>query len=360
MDVRSYFASKLNKVLFLEIKKENVKKIFNIEINEDIYFPVKSSNIVDKVKAENNLEQIPMSFFVEGMTYVLGADENFRFNGYYEKLILSIKDSSNFIKSKIAQCVKNEDYEEAYILLKGLLKIEDTMEIYDKLITIVDNLRNSDKMYKSEELEVIEKAKSKENYALPYFYEALIRREEGDYDRALFCINNYISRGGEETIEITEFKHELKSTIDFEKGKELVYDAPKEALKLLIPLVEEFGDSATIYYYIAIAYRVLENYEKAIYYLNEAMSIDSNIIEVVNELGINHASLGDYETAIAYFRKAFEVTKSVEICTNIIMCYLNAGDIKNAKLHLDIAKKLDPKDEIVVELEGIINNSGSN
>ncbi len=357
MDVKSYFANKLSKMLFLEIKKENIKKLFNAEIKEDIYFPVKASNIVDKVKAETNLEQIPISFFVEGMTYVLGADENFRFNGYYEKLICNIKDSNNFIKSKIAEYVKNEDYEEAYILLKGLLRIEDTIEIYDKLITIVDNLRNSDKMYKSEELEVIEKAKNKENYAPPYFYEALIRREEGDYDKALFCINNYISRGGKETLEITEFKHELKSIIDFEKGKEMVYDAPKEALKFLIPLIEEFGDNATLHYYIAIAYRILENYEKAIYYLNDAMSIDSNIIEVVNELGINHASLGNYETAIAYFRKAFEATKSVEICTNIIMCYLNAGDIKNAKLHLDIAKKLDPKDEIVIELEGIINNS---
>lgn len=360
MDVKAYFASKLSKVLFLEIKKKNIKKLFNLEVDEDIYLPVKSSSIVDKVKAENNLEQIPMSFFIEGMTYVLGADENFKFNKYYKELVCSIKDSNKFIKSRIAEYVKNEDYEEAYILLKGLLRTENTVEIYDKLIIIVDKLRNLDKMYKNEELEIIEKAKNEEAYALPYFYEALIRREEGDYDRALFCINNYISRGGEETLEITELKQELKATTDFEKGKEMVYDAPKEALKLLIPLIEQFGTNATIYYYIAIAYRVLENYQKAIYYLNEAMSIDSNIIEVVNEFGINYASLGNYETAILYFRKAFEVTKSVEICTNIIMCYLNSGDIRNAKLHLDIAKKLDPQDEIVIELERIIKNSLSN
>lgn len=356
MDIKSHFASKLDKVLFLEIKQENIKKLFNVEIKEAIYFPIKSSNIVNKVKVENDLDQIPLSFFIEGMTYVLGADEEFKFNTYYEKLLCKLKDSNNFIKGKIAEFVKTKEYEEAYILLKGLLKIETTIEIYDKLIMIADKLRSLDKMYKDEELTIIERAKSEENYAIPYFYEALIRREEGDYDKALFCINNYISRGGEETFEVTEFKQGLKSIIDFEKGKELVYEHPKEALKLLIPLIEQFEDDATLYYHIAIAYRILENYEKAIYYLNEAVSIDSNIIEVVNELGINYASLGDFGNAVVYFRKAFEVTKSVEICTNLIMCYLNAGDVENAKLHLDIAKKLEPEDEIVVQLNNIINN----
>lgn len=356
MDIKSHFASKLDKVLFLEIRQENIKRLFNVEIKESIYFPVKSSNIVNKIKVENDLDQIPVSFFIEGMVYVLGADEEFKFNKYYEKLLFSLKDSNSFIKGKIAEFVRSKEYEEAYILLRGLLKIETTIEIYDRSIIIADKLRNLDKMYRDEELSVIEKSKAIENYAAPYFYEALIRREEGDYERALFCINSYISRGGEETLEVTEFKQSLKSIIDFDKGKELMYEHPKEALKLLIPLIEQFGDNATLHYYIAIAYRILENYEKAVYYLNEAMSIDSNIIEVVNELGINHASLGDYGNAILYFRKAFEATKSVEICTNIIMCYLNANDIENAKLHLDIAKKLYPEDEIVIELDNIISN----
>ena len=36
------------------------------------------------------------------------------------------------------------------------------------------------------------------------------------------------------------------------------------------------------------------------------------------------------------------------------MCYLNLGDKENAKLHLDIAKKLNPEDEVVVELDRIL------
>ena len=75
------------------------------------------------------------------------------------------------------------------------------------------------------------------------------------------------------------------------------------------------------------------------------------MIEVINEFGINYACLENYEMAIQYFRKAFEVTKSIEICTNLVMCYINVKNIEQAKIHLDIAKKIDAKDEIVIQLE---------
>ena len=80
----------------------------------------------------------------------------------------------------------------------------------------------------------------------------------------------------------------------------------------------------------------------------------TSLLEVINELGVNYACLGDFETAIKYFKKGFEASKDVEICTNIVMCYLNLGDKENAKLHLDIAKKLNSEDDVVVELDRIL------
>ena len=46
-------------------------------------------------------------------------------------------------------------------------------------------------------------------------------------------------------------------------------------------------------------------------YLEDSIEIESGILEVVNEFGINYACLGDYKKAIEYFRKAFEVSKDV-------------------------------------------------
>lgn len=356
MDIKSYFAEKLSKVMFLEVKRDVLNRVFNYDCSELLYLPVKASRIVDRAKAdgsgktENSLEEIPVSFFIEGMVYVIGADPGFKYAAYYINILNSINESKNYIKGLIYKEIKDSDYEEAYITLKGLNQIEKDCEVYDKILFLCERLRKKYNMFKEEELSLINEAKCLENYSAPFIYEAYICAEDKDYEAAAFNLNNFLAKGGKETPEITEFKHNLKNLINYNKGKELLYDEPKEALMCLIPLIDEFGDDPYLFFYIAVAYRILENYEKAIYYLNESFSLDNNIVEVVNEYGINYAMIGDYDKAIAYLRKGFEVTKSVEMCTNLVMCYLNKGDKLNAKNHFELAKKIAPKDQVVLEL----------
>jgi len=355
MSIESYLLEKLNGILFLEIKAGS--KINNFKFEENTYLPVKGDEVIEKSKQGDNLENIPMNMFVEGMFYVLGTDKNFKFNETYKKLINSVPNSDKFIKGVIFKNIKDNKYEDGYLMLKGLLEIENNEENFDKALLLVDALRNKNSKFKEEEIELIEKAKELKNYSRPYYYEAIIKKEEKDFTGALFSINQYLALGGESNSEVLELKASLETITKYDEAKEIVYDAPKEALEILLPLLDTLGDSAEIYYYIAVAYRILENHEKAIYYLNDALAISSDYVEVVNELGINYACINNYDFAIKYFRKAFEVTKSIEICTNLIMCYLNSNDLKSAKIHLEIAKKLDPKDEIVLELEEILSRA---
>ncbi|MCY6370517.1 tetratricopeptide repeat protein [Clostridium ganghwense] len=356
MEINAHFKSKLSNLLFLEIEKNRGTSIFKTNINEDIYIPIATDSIIQKVKNGETVEKIPIGFFVEGMFFVLGADEEFRYNETYKELINNVPKSIEFIKGRIAEKVKNNNYEDAYIMLKGLNVIEKNKEIYDKLIMLLQNLKELNKSYVDEELKIIDEAKLIEDYANPYLYEAFIKRDKGDYDGALFSINTYIAKGGEETVEITEFKNSLKTVTNYDKAKKLVYEEPEKALAILIPLTRELGDNAEIYYHIAVGYRILENHDKAIYYLEKSLEIDSSYPEVFNELGINYASLENFESAIQYFRKVFEATKSIEVCTNLVMCYLNIGDNKQAKIHLEIAKKIDAKDEIVIQLEKMMKD----
>ncbi|WP_315117679.1 capsular biosynthesis protein [uncultured Clostridium sp.] len=355
MDIKSRFSDKLSKILFLEVDKNTLGKMFKKNIEEEIYMPIKSEDIINKVKSGESMDNISAVYFVEAMFFVLGADEHFKFNKYYVDFIKNTSESVKFIKGKIFKAIDEKLYEDAYIMLKGLINVEESKENYEKLLMLCDKLRSLDPIYEDEEISIINKIKNLyPEYSLPYLYEGLIKREENNFEEALFSINNYIALGGEETLEITDLKLSLKTISNYEKGKELIYDNPKEALVYLLPLIDTVTEDGALYYYIAIAYRILENYEKAIYYLNEGLNIDSNMPQVINELGINYASLGNYEKAIELLRKAFEVTKSVEICTNIIMCYLNWGNIEGAKQHLKIAQKIDPKDEVVLEIEEIL------
>lgn len=358
MSIKTHFKNKLSLLLFLEMKGDRIESIFKIKIKgqKDIYMPIVTDDIIKKVKDGKDVNSIPVAFFVEGMFYVLGADENFKYNDIYKTLIENIPSSRQYIKGRIAENVRLKNYEEAYIMLKGLFQVEKTKEIYEKLIILLKNLKEINKLYLEEELEIIKTAKEIDGYALPYLHETITRRDKSDYVGALSSLNVYIAKGGEETAEILDLKNSLKVVNDYDKAKEMVYEEPKDALAILIPLLDQLVDKAEIYYYIAIAYRILENHEKAIYYLEESLEIDNSYPEVFNELGINCASLEDFDSAIKYFRKVFEATKSIEVCTNLIMCYMNIKDYKQAKIHLEIAKKINPKDEIVNELENILKN----
>ncbi|MGL4730043.1 MAG: tetratricopeptide repeat protein [Clostridium sp.] len=349
MNIDSYLLEKLSKVLFLEIKEES--KFNEYTFKENVYLPVRSEDVVGKAKDGDDLKNIPITLFLEGIFFVLGCDENFKFNTIYKEIITEIPNSIKFVKGKIFNNVKSEKYEEAYILLKGLLEIENNKENFNKAFLLVDGLRIKNEKFKEEELKLINRCKEMDEFETPYLYEAIIKKEDKDLEGALFAINQYITLGGQQTNEVLELKNSLELVSSYEEGKELVYEAPKEALEILLPLMDSLGNTVEIYYYIAIAYRNLENHEKAIYYLNEAQAINNDDVSVVNELGINFACMGDYENAIRYFRAAFEVTKAIDICTNLIMCYLNMGDINQAKIHLEIAEKIKPDDEVLKEIK---------
>ncbi|MGG7164300.1 tetratricopeptide repeat protein [Clostridium ihumii] len=354
MNIDSYLLDKLSKILFLEIKKGT--KLGNYEFKENIYLPVKSEDVVGKAKDGDDLKNIPITLFLEGIFFVLGCDNNFKYNNEYKDIVMNIDGSLKFIKGNIFKNIKESKYEDAYILLKGLIKVEKLNTNYDKAFLLLEALRNTKLVFKEEELKLIDECKKIIGFSTPYLYEAIIKKEDNDYKLSLVALNEYLNLNGEKTNEVIELKDSLEIITSYNKGKEMVYSEPKEALKILLPLMDKLSDTVEIYYYIAVANRMLENYEKAIYYLNEAQMINNDDISVVNEMGINYASLGNYDSAIKYFRAAFEVTKAIDICTNLIMCYINIGDLKQVKLHIEIAEKLDSNDEVLKEIKSMLKD----
>ena len=83
MNEKTYFANKLEAVMFLEIKKDRIRKLFNVEVSGDVYLPIKSDKLLDRVKDVQKSEEIPVASFVEGMFYVLGIDDQFKYNNVY-------------------------------------------------------------------------------------------------------------------------------------------------------------------------------------------------------------------------------------------------------------------------------------
>ena len=358
---KTMYKDKLSKLLFLEMKKDGFKKSINIPEsvkfeNDDLYIPISAEYVADNANNQITLNNLPIYYFVEGIFIAFGADKNIKYNDDYGIILAYIPDSEECVKSLIADRIKKNRLEDAYILLKGLYRYTKEEEILTKLLAVGETIREQDSSFVELLLEDIEECKEKfQKSPEPYLYNALILKDNGDYKGAEVEINEYINKGGKKTPEIEQIGTDIGNISSFEKAIDYLKDEPKKSIELLLPLCEEFKENPLVYYYLGVGYRKIENYKTAIHYLEKSILLESGSLEAVNELGMNYASIGEYEEALKYFRKAFEASKEVDICTNIVMCYINLGDKEQAKLNLDIAKKLAPDDEIVIEIDQMLN-----
>ena len=362
MDYNARIKEKLGKLLFLEMNINGFKESVGIPNyvtlkNNELYMPIDSKYISSNIKDEIKLKNLPIYCFIEGMFTAIGCDENLRFNDDYELILDYIKDTESCIKSLISKTIEKDELLDGYLLLKGYYRYSKDLDVYKKLLLVGEAIREKESSFSDILMGDIEYAEEKLlKISESYLYKAMILKDKGEYEAARVALNEYFNKGGKETEEIKILNDDINNIADYEKAIALLENQPTKAIEILLRLTEEFDANPLIYYYLGIAFRKLENYDKAIYYLEESVKRESGILEVVAELGVNYACVGEFEKAINVFKKAFEASREVEICTNIIMCYLNLGDLENAKLHLEIAKKLNAEDEIVKQLDDIIKN----
>lgn len=360
MNYKDLIKEKLAKLLFLEIDWEKFKVSVGIPSNiklktKDIYIPISSKYVADNAMDSIKVKNLPIYYFIEGMLIALGADKNLSYTEDYIIIFNNLKDSESCGRSLVADSIKKDDLLEAYIILKGLYLATGDEEYLKKQLLVAESIREKDSGFTSILLSDCDEATEEfDDMPEPYLYRAVCYKEKSDIQKAKVEINEYLRLGGETNEEIKVIINDINNLSSYEKAIENIDEDPAKSIGTFLSLLEQFDKNPLLYYYLAVAYRKLDNYEKAIYYLNESLNLESGIAEVINELGINYACLGDYDTALTYFKKVFEASKDVEACTNIIMCYIKLGDKEQARLNLDIAKKLDPTDEIVCDLDRML------
>ena len=122
MDYNAIIKEKLGKLLFLEIEVKGFKEIIKIPDyvtlkNKDLYIPISPEYITKNVENEIKIKNLPIYYFIEGMFFAMGADENIKYTEDYETILTYIKDTDSCIKSLISNRIKEDKMLEAYILL---------------------------------------------------------------------------------------------------------------------------------------------------------------------------------------------------------------------------------------------------
>jgi ribosomal protein S12 methylthiotransferase accessory factor len=126
----------------------------------------------------------------------------------------------------------------------------------------------------------------------------------------------------------------------------LAMNDPKTActhLSHALDLNPVLQDIPSIYAYLGIALKEMEDYKKAISVLEKGESYDSERTDIYNLLGFCHFKLKDHEKAIACFQKAVALDPGSAIdYANIASNYRDLGKTDEAIHYYELALSLDP------------------
>ncbi len=121
---------------------------------------------------------------------------------------------------------------------------------------------------------------------------------------------------------------------------------PSMALKYLeeaLDLGPKEEDIPSIYSYMGVCLKDLEQYREAIKALEKGQGYDRERTDIYNLMGFCHFKLKEHEEAIACFREVLKLNPSSAIdYANIASNYRDMGDRENAVRHYRMALELDP------------------
>lgn len=351
MDFRQGLKEKLSKLIFLELKKDFAAKAFKadglMDIEGEIFVPLSPDYIARNLERDM-VRNLPVGEFVKGMYYCLGADRDFRYKGAY-MLMLESAGMENLIKGLVARLVKDGRRDEAIVYLLGLYEVHGEKEVALNTLSLLEELSIEDSSY-LDGFHALAEEMSLMGFSEARLFLGSALRMKGDYPKALVVLREYIANGGEETAELSSELERIGRKALLDETEAILYDEPDRFLEMILPVMTSESDNPKLLLQVAIAYRILKNHEKAIYFLNEALALDDGYADVINELGINYAAMGDFETAVAYFRPLFDRTMNIEILTNLIMCYVHLGDMESAMKHIAIGEKISPDDDVLADI----------
>lgn len=348
MNYSSYMTQELEELLFIEIGRDLELNLPGRPVLNAGEYPVFPKDLVGL--AQQGGDGIPVNSIIEAMIYIVGCNPGFKHAENYRDTLKSIEGIESFLIMNIEKNKENSP-KKSLVYASALTSLIPRKEYEMNRILLIMGLqdRTGQEFLEEEILKSLkELSQNNPEYGVPLYYlgEYYLNR---DTDEAKLYLRGAL-KDPVTYNEAAQLLERVERVEDYDNAVEMVKAGNGyEALKTLIPLIEDNPDNLDAKYFAAVALRQTENYHKALIYLQELVEAAERA-EVYSEIGINLAALGEVEAAIDYFKAALKITPDDSgIICNIAVCHLNLGDIEEAKDAFSLATRINPKDEIARE-----------
>lgn len=362
--VNNYFKKYTDKISFMELKDNKAVNIEGYEINDDIPLPILTEDLVQEIKEGRLEEEVKMSNIIDGIIYMIGIDNHFKYIEEYKNTLTSYsKDIEEYIFYKGIRLIEKEYHDRGAICFRTLKEINsnNTNGIFNYALALEtigkSYFANEDEemgiefiTQSTKELEyIIDIDKS---YALAYYKLGYHYKFYQQYLKAKLIWNKYILLD-EDELRLQEIRIELEnmeSDVVLEAGLTYLTKADfHNALDQFLKLLPKFEKWWELNYFIGSSYKGLGEYKKAIEFFEIALEENVESSEVYNELGISHLLIGEIDKGINVFSEGIKnIQDDYKLLFNRGLGYIQLNKIEEAYEDISKALELNPEDKNIL------------
>lgn len=373
--INEYFKSKTGNVTFIELKDDITVDIKGYPINSYIPLPITTDNLVQELKEGKLEEEVKISHIIEGIIYLMGIDEEFKYMKDYKNILEAYSDKiKDYIFYRGIEFIGKNDYDNGAIYFRALKFIDPNsadgifnyalaLEEMAKAYFDNEDEKNGLEFLNRSTLELESILDIDSNYALAYYKLGYHYKYFEQYLKAQLIWKKYLPLDKDE-LRKQEIRDELEiieDNVALESGLTYMsYNQFDKALDMFLKLLPRNKEWWELKYLIGGCYKELEDYETAIKFFSESLELHKTESDVYNELGIALFIVGDIAKAIEVFTDGIEnISDDYKLLFNRGLGYLQLGELNNAYTDISSAWELNPHDENVMaqklQLEEIMN-----
>ncbi|HEY8363863.1 MAG TPA: tetratricopeptide repeat protein [Tissierellaceae bacterium] len=358
--VDSYFKKHIDKITFLELKKDTVIGNGKYSLKKEIPLPIKTDSLISGIKEGILQDEINLAFIIDGIIYLIGIDPDFPYIKEYKEILYGINDQiENYIFYHGIKAVDKKDNDTAAIYFRALkcLNPKNVDGIFNYALTLEEiGKKFFDMKMEDKGMDFI-KASTKElesildlddRYPLAYYKLGYHYKFYGNFLKAKLIWSQYLTLDKDE-LRLQEIREELdiiEDDAEMEKG--LIYlnrNEFKKAIDIFQNLMKKYDKLWTLKYYLGVCYKATGNLVQAVELFYDAIELNKNNSDVYNELGICLVNIGEIEEAIDVFSEGINnAGEDYKLIFNRGLCYWQLGKLKDAHDDISRAYNLMPTD----------------
>lgn len=363
--VEEYFLEKAKNLSFIELKKGSQVEIKGHRVEAELPLPIITEVLLEEIRQGGAEDEISLLNMINGIIYLFGTDGDFIHNKSYEDLLLSFDPKiEEFILYNGLEYMKKEDFVRAAIYLRAIIYLERVEEVslfnYAMALENIAQGLENDKLVEELVLEATRSLEAildiNERFSLAYYKLGYHYKYSEQFLKAKLIWEKYLEL--EDDIERqNEVREELviiDRDVEFEEAIILLTQGQYNVALEKLLQIGKTSNWWNIDYLIGLCYKNLEETEKAIDYMEEAITKGGEEAIVYNELAISYFSMGDGGQAIEKFSQGIGLDPSnYEIVFNRGLVYQHMGLVDQAIQDLEKAYELNPENFIKEHLEAV-------